>query len=193
MNTPVHLIVGWAAFGRRERPRETVAAIAGGLAPDLSLYLLVLWAWAIEGRTARQIFGEDYFSPAWQAVFAVDNSVFVWSALLAAGLAGRIPWFWAFAGAALLHLALDLPLHAGDGRPHFWPISDWVFDSPVSYWDVNHHAAIIAPLETLLALVLAALIARRHWPQVLPLAFVAILLIPQLMVSGFWTLVFSTL
>ncbi|WP_328795072.1 hypothetical protein [Jannaschia marina] len=40
MNTPAHLIIGLAAFGKPGRPRVTAAALCGALLPDLSLYLM---------------------------------------------------------------------------------------------------------------------------------------------------------
>lgn len=189
MNTPAHLILGIAAFGKPGRPRVTAAAALGGLAPDLSLYLLAGGALAW-GVAPERVFGTLYFSEAWQAVFAVDNSVFVWGAALAVALWRRHAAATAFAAAGLLHLACDLPLHAGDGRPHFWPLTDWVFDSPVSYWDAAHGAAWAAPLETALALGAAAWCwtrLRAPWARGLLLLAVA----AQLAVGGVWAWVFA--
>ena len=189
MNTPAHLILGLAAFGRAGRPRVSAAAALGGLAPDLSLYGLAGGALAL-GVPPRRVFGELYFSDGWQAVFAVDNSVFVWGAALALGLRTGRAWLAAFASAALLHLACDLPLHAGDGRPHFWPLSSWVFDSPLSYWDVSHGARWVAPSETGLALAAAAWCwtwLRAWWARGLLAAAVA----AQLVVGGVWAWVFG--
>ncbi len=67
----------------------------------------------------------------------------------------------AFFGAGLLHLAFDLPLHHEDARRHFWPISDAVFRSPVSYWDPRHYGHIAAPVEVMLCLALSVVLWRR--------------------------------
>ncbi|MFO6464171.1 cobalamin biosynthesis protein CobQ [Jannaschia sp. KMU-145] len=189
MNTPAHLIIGLAAFGKPGRPRVTAAALVGALIPDLSLYLLAggALAWGIP---AERVFGELYYSPEWQAVFAVDNSVFVWGLLLVLGLWRGLPWLIAGAGAGLLHLALDFPLHHDDGRAHFWPLTDWIFASPFSYWDGNHHAGWIAPLEVVLVVGLAALCWTRFrsvWLRGLLAGLVA----AQLAVGGVWAYVFS--
>lgn len=172
MNTPAHLIVAAAAFARAEKtPGDgaravTTGALLGGFIPDFSLYFAFLWSTLVLGRSPGQFFGEDYFSAPLQAVFAVDNSVFVWGALLAVALWAKRPVLVAFAGAALLHIALDFPLHHDDGRPHFWPLTDWVYASPVSYWDTNHHAGVFAPLEAALCGILLVILWRRfaEWP-----------------------------
>jgi hypothetical protein len=161
MNTPAHLIFGTAAFAKPDRPYVTTAAIAGALLPDLSLYLLVGWAMLIQGIDARIIFDELYFSPAWQGIFAVDNSIPLWGAVLALALWLRAPILMAFAGAGLLHVVFDLALHHDDARRHFWPLSDWVFQSPVSYWDGDHYGNIAGPLEIAVSLALCVVLWRR--------------------------------
>ena len=161
MNTPAHLIFAAAAFARPNAPRRNAAAIAGGLAPDLSLYLMTAWAIWVQGIPARVVFNDLYFSPAWQQVFAIDNSVFVWGAVLAIGAALRSSTVMVFAGAALLHLALDFPVHHDDGRPHFWPVTMWVFESPVSYWDHRHFGRWIGAAEVVACIVLLLVLWRR--------------------------------
>ncbi len=161
MNTPAHLIFGAAAFARPWSARVSAAAIFGALVPDLSLYIMTFWALYMRAIPAQTVFGELYFSPAWQGVFAVDNSVPLWGCLLAvAGLLHR-PALTAFAGAGLLHLVSDLPLHNEDARRHFWPISDWVFRSPLSYWDPQRYGHIVGPIEVVICAVLSVVLWRR--------------------------------
>lgn len=162
LNTPAHLVMGMAVFGRPGAPGVTVAALAGALLPDLSLYLLAGWEIAVLGTPPETVFRDRYYSDAWQAVFAVDNSIPLWGLLLASGAWARSPRLVALAGAALLHLAFDLALHADDGRRHLWPLTDWVFASPVSYWDPRHHGDLVAPVEAAATVALAALVWVRH-------------------------------
>ena len=188
MNTPAHLVIGLAAFGRPGRPRVTAAAFLGALVPDASLYMLAGGALAA-GIPPRTVFGELYYSDAWQAVFAVDNSIPLWGLLLAAGLALRLAPLLAAAGAALLHLAGDILLHADDGRPHFWPFSDWVFASPVSYWDRRHYGDVVAPIEVALTLALCLWLWRRFasgWMRALIAALAAAQAVPGVM----WAMMF---
>lgn len=147
MYTPTHLILGVAAFGRVDMPKVTAAALAGALIPDLSLYLLAGTHLLVLGTDPQIVFGEMYYSEAWQSIFRIDNSFVIWGVLLSLGLAMRSAWVIALAGAALLHIGLDFPLHHDDGRAHFWPFSNWVFESPVSYWDPNHYGSILTPIE----------------------------------------------
>ncbi len=161
MNTPAHLIIGAAAFARPGARAVSLAAILGAAAPDLSLYFMAGTALFLMDVPPNVVFDEYYFSPAWQQVFAIDNSFIVWGLACAVAVAFSRPALVAFTGAALLHLAFDFPLHHDDARPHFWPVTDWVFESPVSYWDRNHYAGIVGPLEMLLCLALCAMLWRR--------------------------------
>ena len=161
MNTPAHLIVGAAAFARPGAWKINLGALLGAIAPDLSLYFMAGTALFLMDVPPNIVFDEYYFSPAWQQVFAIDNSFVIWGLLCGAAVALRRPALIAFTGAALLHLALDFPLHHDDARRHFWPLTDWVFVSPVSYWDTAHHGNIVGPLEGLLYLVLLAVLWRR--------------------------------
>ncbi len=161
MNTPAHLIFGAFAFSRPDSAKITVAAIVGALIPDFSLYFLVAWSRFVQGISFDAIFDTLYFSPKWQQIFAIDNSFFVWILVLTIGILLKKPWVWALAGAAILHLILDFPLHHDDARMHFWPLTTWVFESPVSYWDGNHYGNIVGPIEIGAALVCTTILLRR--------------------------------
>lgn len=164
MNTPAHLLVGVALFSRRDLPRTARMAAIGSLLPDLSLYVLAGVSLFILQIPPERVFGELYFSPAWQSIFAVDNSFFLWGLiLLIAAYARNAPWI-AFASAGLLHIATDFLMHNDDARAHFWPVSDWVFESPISYWDSDHYAAMLAPF-TVAAVLASAYVIWRRWPS----------------------------
>lgn len=162
MNTPAHLVLGAAAFGRVKSRPVFWAALLGGLLPDLSLYVLGGVSLFILQIPPSRVFNELYFSDAWQTVFAIDNSILLWGTLLAVALARRSAWAIALCAAALLHVILDFPLHHDDGRPHFWPVSWWVFESPFSYWDIRQGARWIAPIEAVLVCLAAIVICLRR-------------------------------
>jgi membrane-bound metal-dependent hydrolase YbcI (DUF457 family) len=162
MNTPTHLLFGLAAFGRRAERRIVGAAAIGALLPDLSLYLLAGTSIFLLGIPPQRVFDELYFSSAWQTIFAIDNSFVLWAAFLGFALwRGWAPAV-AMAAAGLLHLALDFPLHHDDARRHFFPMTDWVWESPLSYWDSAHHAGIVAPLGAAGAVAAGVMLWRYH-------------------------------
>lgn len=190
MNTPTHLIFGAAAFGKPGAPLITAAALAGAFLPDFSLYAMAGWHLFVLGTSPRIVFDELYFSDLWQAVFAVDNSFILWGLLFAVALMFKTRWLIALAGAGLLHLALDFPLHHDDARRHFWPVSDWVFVSPYSYWDRAHHGGTIATIEIVISLVLLAVLWRRFHAK-LARAAIAIATLIQLAPGLIWIFVFD--
>ena len=70
-------------------------------------------------------------------------------------------WLKAFASSAFLHLSLDFLLHSQDARRQLWPLSDWVFISPLSYWDKNHYGHVIGGLEILITLSLTIFLINK--------------------------------
>ena len=161
MNTPAHLLIGAAAFGRGKSGVIIAAALVGALLPDLSLYLMAGTALFIMRIPPDVVFDELYFSRTWQTVFAIDNSILLWGGLLVFAILRKSDWGIAMTLAALLHLLLDLPLHHDDGRPHFWPLSNWIFESPVSYWDPNHYGTIVGAVEVALSLLCCGILWQR--------------------------------
>ncbi|PXW72682.1 hypothetical protein C7964_101797 [Loktanella sp. PT4BL] len=162
MNTPAHLIFGLTAFGKAERPAITGAAFAGALIPDLSLYVLAGWHLLLLGTSPDIVFGQLYYSAAWQSIFRIDNSFIIWGIALALAGLYRAPVMIALCGAALLHLGFDFLLHNDDARAHFWPMSNWVFQSPVSYWDPRHYGNIAGAVEVALSLLCCGILWRRY-------------------------------
>ena len=190
MNTPTHLIFGAAVFGKPGAPIITACALAGAFMPDMSLYLMAGWHLFILETPARVVFDQLYFSDSWQMVFAIDNSFILWGLLLGLALWLRAGWLIAFSGAALLHLAFDFPLHHDDARRHFWPVSDWVFVSPFSYWDRSHHGSTIATLEIVASLLALAYLWRKFSAKVARAA-IAVATLIQLAPGLIWIFIFN--
>lgn len=189
MNTPAHLILGAALFGRRDERPRTWAALAGSLMPDLSLYLMAGVSIYVLDIPARRVFRELYYSEAWQQVFAVDNSFVLWGIALALALWLRAGVAVAFCGAALVHIACDFPLHNHDARMHFWPLSEWRFFSPFSYWDDARGGWWFGLVEAALVAALLVLLWRRHRDRVLRATF-AVIALAQIAPFFMWRLVF---
>lgn len=188
MNTPTHMIIGAALAAKREQPESLVAAFAGGLAPDLPLIAMVLYATRVAGMPEGEVFGTLFFSEGWQRVFAVDHSFAIWGVLLGIGYLLRLFPVVAFAGSGLAHAAVDFLTHHSDARQQLWPFTEWKFESPFSYWDAAHFGNVVAPFEALLVLVLAILLVirvRSLWERLLTVAIAALLLAPIALTGGF--------
>jgi hypothetical protein len=181
VNTQTHLLLAAAVLGKGRTPSQQRAILAGALLPDLSIFVLAAWA-TLTGMPQAELWQVAYWSDGWQAVSAVSNSFPLWGALFAAGFFLKKPWAWLLPAAALLHLAFDLPLHAEDAHRHFWPLTDWRFISPVSYWDPARHGLIASSVEAGLGLFLCGLLWRRHQSRavraILALAAAAYILVP---------------
>lgn len=181
MNTPTHLIMAAALFAKPKQRRLTSAALLGGFIPDFSLYFMFFWHRFVLDTSTNVIFDQLYFSNYWQKIFAIDNSFIVWGVLLGLALWLRSKWMIALTVAAFIHLLCDFPLHVEDARAHFWPFTMWKFESPVSYWDSNHHGNIVSVLEILLVCVLLGILWRRFealFPRVVIACAAVITVVP---------------
>jgi len=184
VNTPAHMILAMAAFGRRDAGRVTAAAALGGLAPDLPLFAMVGWSLGISGVSATHVFDVLYFSPPWQRVFSVDHALALWAGILALAAVARAPAALAFSGAGLLHAVADFLVHNEDARPQLWPFTDRVFRSPVSYWDPAHYGNIYAPAEAAVSLGLCAYLWVRHRSGVMRASLAALGTVEVVLVFG---------
>ena len=169
MMTQTHLLVAAAMFCRPGRKRRNLAVITGALLPDLAIFILFGFA-LLTGIPQSELWSETYWSEPWQTFVTIGNSAPLYLALLGASLIlaalkdGRPAWQSLpalLALAALTHLAGDFPLHNDDAHIHFWPMTDWRFYSPVSYWDPAHYGRWVGLIEGLLSLALIFVLFRR--------------------------------
>ena len=135
------------------------------------------------------VFDELYFSDNWQLVFSIDNSFIIWSILLALAWKFRSPFFIALTCSALVHLLTDFALHHDDARSHFWPLFTWKFASPLSYWDSNHHATFVAPVEGLATIAATVYLVAGKLPLLFKIGFI-VLLGAELFVLSNWLMHF---
>ncbi len=174
MYTPTHVSVAVAALGSRKRPTDTAWIIFGALLPDLPMVFLFVFDLA-RGYSASEIFDIRYFEDGWQIPLNFFNSAPIYALIAIAAYFLHKRSLLLFALAALMHIALDLPLHREDAHAHFWPLSDWKFISPVSYWDNRYHAAKVFPFEMALLFLTAYFGSKvfvHKWAKWLFLAFV---------------------
>lgn len=165
MRTATHALLALTALARPDAPRLNATVVAGALVPDLAIFVMAAWAGTVAQIPAAEIWDDVYFRPFWQEVFAVTNSAPIYALLVLLGFVFKVRWVWLLGAAALIHLAGDLPLHHDDGHPHFWPITSWIFESPVSYWDPRHFGRYFVFLELSSALLMIVLLWKRfpYW------------------------------
>ena len=185
MNTPAHVFLALAIAGKPDAKARNTALISGALFPDFMMFVMVAWERWVNGLTLEAIFSEAYFSAFWQEIFAINNSAPVFLVLLIVGVVLRREWLWAFGLAALVHALCDLPLHNDDGHPHFWPFTDWVYVSPVSYWDPDHHGFLAGIVEAGLSVALVIILLRRFKGVVARVLLCACLAIELMTSVGF--------
>ncbi len=170
MNTQSHILMGALLFGK-PLPRLAVAGGLGGLLPDVPMFAIVA-SLRLSGHPFEEIFGTLYWERWWQVCNAVSHSFLLWGALaLISGYlifksgqarAPRSALLFAFSSAALAHSCIDFLVHREDAHMQFWPLTDWKFVSPVSYWDRAHYGGWFSLFEAALGIFMAALLFRRY-------------------------------
>lgn len=148
VNTPAHLMVNLAVLGAHRPPREQVTIVLAAVLPDVPMfgfYAVEKLLWHVpEARI-----WDDYFQANWQHLFDAAHSVPLMVIGFLAAYTYRSNVGMIFCLSLLLHVAGDLPLHHDDAHRHFFPLSDWRFESPVSYWDPRHFGQLMSGLEVL--------------------------------------------
>ena len=92
----------------------------------------------------------------------------------------------ALAGTGLLHALADFLTHHDDACRQFWPVSDSVFRSPVSYWDSRFYGDIFGVFEVALELSLTAVLCWRmsRWLERVLLIGLAAFVVVSVILSG---------
>ena len=179
MITTSHAVIN-AAIDKRFRRGPShvdslrIAIVAGGLAPDVALYLLNLGTLIYYPLVDGMSFGaahdramyDLYFNSTWWIVAhnllhapLLLSALYAGAALLAGEWKRRVRYF---AVGALLHSLIDVVVHHDDGPLVLFPFSLSIrFTSPVSYWDPDHYGWIFRPFD--LAVTIAGIIWLARW------------------------------
>ena len=154
MTTHSHVILNIALLSKRDKPFLHRYAFIGAVLPDLPLFIFFIIESVILKTPQPELWDSVYFTEAWQNFFDIFNSVPLILILLGIGYyllnSERIT---VFAWSLLIHCVFDLLTHHDDGHHHFYPLSDFAFESPISYWDRDHYAGIVAPIERVVFLI----------------------------------------
>jgi hypothetical protein len=163
MFTPGHAVLNLTVLGRRRRPDLVAPVLIGAVLPDLPMFLFYFWDRAVLRVPEVVIWSERYFESGWwQTLIDLCHSLPLGLALLTVASFGHAPRVAAGAASMLLHSLVDLAVHHEDAHRHLFPLSNWRFASPVSYWDPHHYGAVAAGGEWFVVVVGSAVLWRRY-------------------------------
>ncbi|MEM8545578.1 MAG: hypothetical protein AAGF66_16485 [Cyanobacteria bacterium P01_H01_bin.119] len=153
MNTPAHVVFNLLCVGRQDTTALIAPAVVGAILPDAPMFIMYFLAKVVWRQPESVIWSQTYYQAGWQNFTDLFNSI----PLLLLGL-GLCWWAKSPVGivlfvSMLLHVAGDFPLHHHDAHRHFFPFSDWRYESPLSYWDPRYHGRIVSRVETVSMLV----------------------------------------
>lgn len=160
MNTPSHAIINLAILGRKQHTHLNISIAIGAILPDIPAFVFYLVSKFIYHLPEPQIWRETYFEPFWQNIFDTFHSFPL--ILICLAVATYCGWdkIKIFCYSMLLHSSFDLPVHTSDAHRHFFPLSDYRFSGPISYWNPNEYGLIAALVELLLVIVATFYIYR---------------------------------
>lgn len=152
MHTPGHVLLNLSLLGCVTGFESAV--IAGAVLPDVPIVILYLRE-RLRGTPTETIWSVCYQQPHWLAIIHLGHSIPL--ALVGIALCSlfHIRFAVDFFVSMLCHALCDFPLHARDAHRHFFPLSNYRFISPWSYWDVQHHGRLVAFIECLVVLACA--------------------------------------
>ena len=160
MITTSHAILNAALLGRKEKPTYHLAVILGSILPDLPMFIYFAFYLLHHSKihVTPAYINEYHYRQLW-----VD-----WGHSIPLALAGALlcylfkflPGLY-FSLGMFLHSLEDLPVHSEYAHRHFLPFSNYRYFSPLSYWNPNYHANIVAPLEWLAVVISIAVLWRR--------------------------------
>ncbi len=167
MNTPAHLLINLAVLSSRRLDNGRlhqcgVAILLGALLPDVFMFIFYGYEKFIVGTHEQEIWRIKYFLPLWQNIFDFFNSIPLIVAAFLVGLYRKSLFLQALTLSMLFHCLLDFPLHNDDAHRHFFPLSDWRFISPFSYWDPSHYGQYFLFLEVILSLIAGVYLLATH-------------------------------
>lgn len=177
METYSHSFFTWALakHGMRAGRAAGIAGAAGAVFPDLPSFAGTAYyvgtAYLAEGWSSmgsEKILDAIYFSGPFGGTGSVLHSTVPVLVLLGVYRVARLRrmdhrkillWFllgW------LGHALVDFLTHVDDTRPLFWPISNWEWSSPVSYYNPAYYGQEFSLINHALILVtMAILLVRR--------------------------------
>jgi hypothetical protein len=188
VNTPAHIILSAVVLGRGRTRGNWLAITTGAVLPDIPMVGFYLYQRFGLEETEQRIWSLLYFDPDWQRFFDLFNSLPLIAIGAAIALSRKSRAALALFLSMGLHVAADLPVHREDAHGHFYPLSSWRFESPISYWDPAHYGLVVGGLEALGVIVGSLILTRRGGPwRIVGLATLGLYLTYATFVIRYWT------
>lgn len=153
MNTPAHIVLNMICLGRQDTTGILAPVIIGAILPDAPMFVFYFVERVIKGTPESSIWRDAYYQTGWQNFIDCFNSIplIMGGAIIALWLSSKMGLV--LLASMALHVLGDLPLHHYDAHRHFFPLSNWRFHSPISYWDPAFHGDLVTRLEILMVIV----------------------------------------
>lgn len=152
MITSSHMIYSWAvakATDSKPNKARTLAFAAGGLVPDLPTYVFFFVNTFILGTNQQLMWDTLYFDSAWSPFITLSHSLLLWPLLLVLAIYTKQMLLRFLATSALLHVTFDFFVHHDDAYRHFWPLTEWKFYSPLSYYDPMYYGNWVSSIDSI--------------------------------------------
>lgn len=162
MNTPGHAVVNLLLLGKRDRPNLFAPIALGSIVPDLPMLLFYFHQKVWLATPEHTIWSESYYLAGWQAFFDLVHSLPLIALAGLVAYAAKSPRVVAFLASMMMHAVCDLLLHRNDAHRHFFPLSEWRFVSPVSYWDPRYYGGVVSSVEVLVVVVGASWLFKQY-------------------------------
>jgi len=165
VNSPTHSLLALALLSKKGHDKRNWSIFIGSIVPDIAIYIWAPYQRFVNGVSGAEMWDKLYFEPPMQNLIAYFNSIPIYGILAALGYFARTKlWgqlLMVFSFAALIHMATDIPVHGHDAYRHFWPLSDWRFFSPISYYEQDLHGAWVSLIEAFIAIACIIVLWRR--------------------------------
>lgn len=162
MITPSHIIYNWALGAKLKLDRTgQTGLILGGFLPDVQTYLFFFVHTFILGSAQRDMWDTLYFDSGWTPFITLSHSFLLWPFLLLIGHWLQVKLLYWVAAGSIFHVAIDFLVHNDDAYRHFWPLTDWKFMSPISYWDPAHYGTLVGAADSIIIVLLLVWLYRQ--------------------------------
>lgn len=162
MITLSHAVYNLAILGKHRDDPPSLPILLGAIAPDLATTAFFLYHKLILHIPSRELWSTYYDRSSWDVVACWLHSIPLATLVLALLWWKRSRWGAFFAGSWLLHIVLDFFLHHTDAHAQLLPFSQWMFRSPISYWETAYYGKYVGTIELVGTLVLLYVLWRRY-------------------------------